>query len=308
MILLINSNANSGKAPAKWKTIETLFCDRKACIYQSRSASATEQTVHHAIHRGETDIVAAGGDGTLNIVLNAILATADPEKIRRIRLGAIGLGSSNDFHKPFAGSSSINGFPCKTDFASARYRDVGCVEFKNEAGFHSRYFLINASLGATAEANALFNSPGRLLGLMKRLHTPSAILIAALRTISKFRNMETSLELADGREHRVQISNLGILKSPHFSGTLRYNVPASYADGLLRVVLCEGVGRAGLLKLLLTLSQNSLRKHFPLESWTTRSIAVRANAPFALEFDGEVVKAREARFSVIPQCLKVCAC
>ena len=62
----------------------------------------------------------ATGSGTVNGVLNAILAQGAD-----VTLGAIGLGSSNDFHKPFAKDKRVGGAPVRLDASRAIRADVG---------------------------------------------------------------------------------------------------------------------------------------------------------------------------------------
>ena len=133
--------------------------------------------------QGHDVVVAAGGDGTVNGVLNAILAN-DVD----VALGAIGLGSSNDFHKPFAADRSVAGVPVRLDPAQAVRADVGKATLTDPDGaMRTRYFVLNASLGVVAQGNAFFNAPDRTLRALKKTSVDLAIAYAALVSISRFK-------------------------------------------------------------------------------------------------------------------------
>jgi len=66
----------------------------------------------------------AGGDGTLNCVLHAILQVFD-DGVDVPYLGAIGLGSRNNYHKPFR--NTCRGIPIRIDLASPEMSSVGQV-------------------------------------------------------------------------------------------------------------------------------------------------------------------------------------
>jgi diacylglycerol kinase (ATP) len=310
MIVFVNPHAGGRTAKRKWDMIEPALrnCGFSFTTHILNGRDTMKQLVLDALHCGQTDFAAAGGDGTVNDLLNAILKTASNEQLQTIRFGAIGLGSSNDFHKPHSGPAFINGIPCKINFESVQNRDIGCVNLGTEGRFLTRYFLNNASLGITADANARFNAPGRMLKYLKHSHNAIAILATAFQTIATFRNIDVTLESADHNRRRVQLSNMAFLKNPHFAGTLYYNVPFSFDSGRLQIALCPGRSRLGLLKLMRALSGGLPPEHAGLEFWETTSITIKSQARFALEFDGEVATTREAGFYVLPQHLKVCTC
>ena len=102
MILIVNKNSSSGRAAERWDAIEAALTSQKVKYKAvvTRSEADAVKAVQDAIKTGEKCIVAAGGDGTVNGVVNAIM---DPSRDRprgTVVMGAIGLGSSNDYHKP----------------------------------------------------------------------------------------------------------------------------------------------------------------------------------------------------------------
>lgn len=316
VIICMNPSAAGASGLRKWKRIErvvrsiapshgTFLLDGRASI---------GRIIRCGLESGETQFVAAGGDGTVNTLLNELLSLATPEQRGRIQIGAIGLGSSNDFHKPYQPAGLINGIPSRVNFQDIGRRDVGCVSFRTDRGFLTRYFLVNASIGVTAESNRLFNDPGRILGLLKRAYTPAAIVFAALKTIYSYDNIRISVQRPGLPETDCELTYLALLKSPHVSGSFRFDGSIPLDNGLLRAYLCAGMTRVELLGMLWALSRGSFHPGGAprggatpkVQSCELPSIAVSSSRPFAVEFDGEVVTTRFAQFGVLPGYLQVC--
>lgn len=301
MIVFVNPTAGGGRALHAWSEIEPVLCQRYGAVEAHVGANrcATARIVRTALADGRGFFVAAGGDGTVQRVLQAVMEAA-PKWTEPPCLGALGLGSSNDFHKPFCREQRIAGVPCKLDTSQATHRDVGVLTLDTEGGDTvRRYWLLNGSLGLTAQANAFFNAPDALLARLKRRSTPLAIAYAALHTLLTARPISVRLGY-DGNEERVDAANLAIVKSPFCSGSFRYDSPFEPASGAFNVHLCEASSRARLLYLLWHLGRGQFQGLTGTRSWTARRIEVTTAEPVAVEFDGEVVTTRRAVFSIKP--------
>jgi diacylglycerol kinase family enzyme len=308
MVLLINPRAAGGTALNKWKRIESGFACRfpHPSFYILDGASATSEAIRHARSRGETHFVAAGGDGTVNAVLNALLSEESNPDAACCSLGAVGLGSSNDFHKPFCREKFLADIPVRLHFHRALPCDVGALSFEHNGSTLTRYFLANASCGVTAEANWYFNNPDPLLAFLKRRSTSSAIISAAVRTILRYRNFEASLSVSGAASLPTRLTNLAVLKNPHVSGSFTYDTPVAPDDGLFALNLCEDMTKTELLNLLSSLSRGKFSALPRTRSWRSATLAINAEHPFAVEYDGEVISTRSAHFQVLPKFLRVC--
>ncbi len=262
------------------------------------------QVLLNALEHGETKIVAAGGDGTVNAVLTMLMDEQVRDAVDRVTFGAIGLGSSNDFHKP--ATATLEDCPCKLDFTHARLRDVGVLATNLRGAEVHYYFMSNASIGATADANREFNEPDRLLQDLKRYSTPAAILYAAVKTIARHRNVTAIIASSETGAIQVRLSNLGVVKNNHFSGNLRYDLPGRMDNGLLGVHLCHEMSGLELIHVLLALSTGRFRGLRKTRSWSSSSLSVWTARPMNVEFDGEIICTRSVRFTVLHNALKVC--
>lgn len=310
MIVILNPSAGGGKASAKWRRIEPVV--RGALgdfeLVTPNSAADASDRVREALEAGERDFVAAGGDGTVSLLVGALLEHASRAVLSRVRVGAIGLGSSNDFHKPILRSRGVADIPLKLNFAGAVRHDVGLVRYRDEAGTaRCRSWIVNASIGTTAEANRFFNAPDPTLSFLKR-HLPGwAIVYAALRTIVRFRGSAMTMVIDGGHVVRARVKNLGVVKNPHFTGALRYDSPYEPNSGRFHVHLLDEMSLLRVARVLSGLLRGKSGGYDGARSWRARELCVESDATFAVEGDGEVVMAKRAEFSLLPGAIQVCA-
>lgn len=309
MLAIVNVTAGGGQAAQRWERVCPALLARLPGIRilnGDHGVDGVRRAIGAALASGETRFVAAGGDGTVNL-LAATLADLAGASLDRLTLGAVALGSSNDFHKPYHPATDLAGRPARLDFARATPRDVCAVRWTDEAGAsETGYYIVNASIGITAEANWRFNHPGPVLRALKPVSTGAAITWAALTTIAHCPPLDATLTLDDGAAQRVRLKNLGVVKCPNFAGSLRYDSPFEPDSGRLDVHLVRAMPLHKLLRVFARLGHGQFRGIPGTASWQAQRVAVRANRPFAVEMDGEVVRAVSAEFFVLPHKLKVC--
>jgi diacylglycerol kinase (ATP) len=237
MYLLLNDKAAGGTAKKKWESIKNQIQARfdNLKIVNIYDQTAMEQILKELDKINENKVIIAGGDGTINYFINKLMEAKNENEIKSISIGVLGIGSSNDFCKPFNKESFINGVPCKINFKDAQLRDVGILKYRSNNGLLCKYFLLNASIGVTAEANNIFNNPDKVLKFLKKYFTSAAIIYSALKTIINHKNFLVQITFDPFDKYSFGISNLSIVKSPNFSGNLCYPIEANYQNGLYDV-------------------------------------------------------------------------
>ena len=304
MIIVLNPCSAGGTALKKWEKIKSHFSANKNYIYLDKS-DCLDRTIINSIQSGETQFIAAGGDGTVNLLLNKLIKLIPEENITNIKLGAVGIGSSNDFHKPFNFQKTINGIPFKIDYKNAETRDVGCITYKEDNLIKTKYFLINASLGLTADANYFFNHPDFILKKLKRISTNAAILYAAVKTIFRYSNIKIIIN-SNGLKTTAMLTNLGVVKNQHFSGSLTYNNYSSYNNGMFDVHLCYNMSRLNVIYLLWALSHCRFSNVRKKKSWSNSELEISSENKFNVEYDGEIISTDWVKFNILPNYIKVC--
>jgi diacylglycerol kinase family enzyme len=266
-------------------------------------AGAWRTRLRAALAEGVRVVIGAGGDGTVNAAVSALL-DLPPGLADGVLVGAVGLGSSNDLHKPLGRTAGP--IPVRIDAEGAAPRDVVRVRYEDVYGIWRRgIFLVSASIGVTAAANRFFNEDA-LVRRLKRGFTNAAILYAAVRTIARHAGLAATLRIA-GEERTLRLANLSVLKSPHLSGGLVYDTPVGPASGRMGVNLLEHRGPLATLVALSRLQRGRFRGLPGTDHWSGERLAVRLSRAADLELDGEVVEARRARFQVMPGRIRLCA-
>jgi len=307
MIVVVNKKSGGGTAFKKWKRLSKILKlgnGSTKIIYVGENGF-NKNFVKDALSIRNTNFVIAGGDGTINHFLNFLISTVKPEILKNIRIGAVGIGSSNDFHKPYRKESFIEHIPVKLNFKDAVYRDIGCLQFKKNGTLHKKYFLINASIGITAEGNNFFNNPDTFLKILKRINTQSAITYAAIKNIFAYKNFNALIE-CNGLSCEANISNMGIIKCPYFTGKLRYQSEPEINNGLFDVHLYQSLSKAKLIKLFYNLSKGIPDNSFNKLFCRTDRVKISSEKEFAVEYDGEVITTKSVVFYVMLKLIKVC--
>ena len=306
MVVLINKNSGGGTALEKWTRIyKQLGLNGSTESFFGGVNGSTDKFILDSTKKGKTDFIIAGGDGSINYFLNRCINLLKPADLNQIKIGAVGIGSSNDFHKPFEQQNILKSIPYKLNFKEAVNRDVGCLRYESRGKILTKYFLINASIGITAEGNNFFNNPDFILKSLKKISTQSAITYAAIKNILTYKNFKIKMEI-NNESFTANISNLGILKSPFFTGKLRYLSDPLPDNGLFDVHLYESLSKVKLMKLFNNLSKGKSDNLFNKKFWRTDRIAISSEKEFAVEFDGEVITTKSVELSVIPRLIKVC--
>ena len=303
MLLVINPRAGGGAALRRWERVEDRLSENRVPeVAVLDDLRALPERVRAGIDAGHRTFLAGGGDGTVNALASALLAVGAGDRM----LGAIGLGSSNDFHKP--GGLRVAGVPCRMDRDHPTAADVGILRVTDADGeTRERNWLINASCGLTADANLRFNRAGGLLRGVKRVSPGLAIALTAAGTVLADRGHELTVEVDGEVLPGTRFRNLAMVRNPNFAGCLRYDARPAPLPGGFRL---HGVGDVSLPSLLRILA-GLCRGRFAGRPGTFTRDAVRlrvtGDRPFAVEFDGEVLAASILEVGILPRPLEVCA-
>lgn len=296
--IIINTAANAGRAASKWerikKEVQANF-KGNVSVMPYMPPFDLRSYVRQCAGSGIRNYIVGGGDGTLNYAANILYELEGEGLLENYALGALGLGSSNDFFKP--SSRRIQNIPVRIDLQKATPSDRGLVRIANREGETClKVFLVNAGLGVISQANYLFNHPNTLIHFLKPRATPLAIVVTALLTI--FRHTNKTIDMGiDNKVCRVDMSNVSITIVPFISGSFRYKEERD-KEGVFDVYLCHDMGRMELLKTLIDLSKGTFGAGKNRVITTARTADIVSEEEIPLELDGEILTGNSFQFEL----------
>jgi diacylglycerol kinase (ATP) len=205
--------------------------------------------VHAALGQGARRVVAVGGDGTLNLVLNGLFGPADPAGCGRASssgptpilaaptatLAHLPLGTGNDFARSVTGDSLTPWL--EPDRWVERYVDVGCaVVSDSDGGVRARYFLSVSHFGVGARIAGLVGRVPGILGSHLRYR------VATVLGLLGQRNPSVSMCLDGAAPETHTVSLVAMANASHFGAGMCIAPEADITDGRLQVVRMGDIG------------------------------------------------------------------
>lgn len=298
-LIVVNPASAGGRTGVVWPQIEAELCNAGVDFEARRTArrgDATEFT-RAALEQGVSRVVACGGDGTLNEVVNGFLNDTGVPIAPESVLGVISSGTGGDFRKAV-------GIPANPAEAAAllaggqtRQIDAGLIDYRNGL---SRCFVNIADCGLGGEVVRRVNSYKRKPG---KLAYSVAMLSAALT----YKPVHTCVEV-DGNTIEGAMVSVVVANGRFFGGGMQIAPNADVADGMFDVVIgCSGVLQGMLGSRHLYRGEHIGRPGtFALRG---REVSVTPLGERAMPFDvdGEMIGAAPAMLRVLPGVLKLCA-
>jgi YegS/Rv2252/BmrU family lipid kinase len=264
------------------------------CVLKKTSAPGeARKLAADAVRDGFETIIAAGGDGTLNEVLNG-LGDA-PDGFARARLGILPLGTVNVFAREL-------GFPTQPDAAwlvlqRARESriDLGCIEYHSSGTFRRVYFAQLAGAGLDARAIELVNWP------LKKSIGPVAYVIAGLQAL-----FGKPAEITVSTGDKTVTGQLVLIGNGRlYGGPFRIFPEAGIRDGFLDVCVFPRANWWTLLRYGLPLLLRKELTESAVVRLRAESLRLSAPSPTPFEIDGEMGGHLPATVSVKKNTLRI---
>lgn len=250
-----------------------------------------------AIADGYAGIVAVGGDGTVNEVVNGILNGQD-QAAGDVVLGVLPVGRGNDFC--FASGIPLEFKAACQTLAEGRVRtqDAGRVSSGPNS---ARYFGNGVGIGFDAVVSRIANQ-ARLTGFM-------GYLIAALQTMYiYYKAPEMQIELSNEmiRQRSLMVS---VMNGRRAGGGFLMAPNGNPGDGIFDLCIAKNVSKAAILGLIPRFVKGTQGTHPAIQFRQDTRVTVRAldGGLLPVHVDGEVLSAdvKELLVEILPGRLKV---
>jgi YegS/Rv2252/BmrU family lipid kinase len=276
ILVILNPAARSERAKSAWRRIEKL----PHCTMRVTSAPGDARAVATAaIREGFTTIVAAGGDGTINEVVNGIVGSD-------VALGILPVGTMNVF-------ATELGLPGDLDEAWAVIR-AGRTRRVDLLRANHQYFVQLAGVGLDAQVvQATSWNFKRSFGPLSYL---SAAQIAAQTPPRLFVE-------ADGHVREGSFVLIG--NGRYYGGPVAFFKDARIDDGKLDVLIFKNLAYLDIARYLANVFMGKHTTLHDVEYFQTKKAVVRSDEDVPVEVDGEVVARLPVTFRISSRKLRV---
>lgn len=299
VLVILNPHANHHQADKRSTALESALTEAglEYEIVITRVRGDARRLAASA--SGYDAVVAAGGDGTVNDVVNGLLASAGEGPSQP--LGILPLGTGNDF-------SDMTGLPRDLKAAAriiadgnVRLVDAGSVFYKNgdtnrstPNRWHSRYF--DNSCGVAME-------PMVAVEVEKMTHLSGNIryVVGMIRGVLKLKAWHMQIHW-DGGCIKAPTYLLSVANSPRTGGLFTVAPHASMDDGMFDVVFAPEMPKLEVLTILPRLFKGSHINHEKVISVRTTRLWLRSEPGTPMHVDGELLtkSARVINYQMLP--------
>ncbi len=246
-----------------------------------------------ATRDGYTDIIAAGGDGTLNEVVNGIGDV--PGGFEKVTFGFLPLGTINVFAREL-------GLPLKWQNAwqvasscKPTNIDVALAEFVSLSGKpEKRYFVQLAGAGLDARAIELVSWK------QKKVIGPIAYIISGFRALGERHEV---IDVKGSESARGELVLFG--NGRFYGGSFNFFPRASLQDGLCDVAVFPKVNAFQLIKGVIGMYTGSIYRMCEAQQQQAAKLMLSSSGHVPLQLDGDLVGQLPATITVVPKALRV---
>jgi len=286
ILIIVNSIARAYKEfLADEKRVIKLAADNYVAIeiYKTKKAGDASLRTAEAVNEGFSLIIAAGGDGTIFEIINAL---GDHD----IPIGIIPIGTSNVFASEMnipkdvylSFSLLLHNSPIKVD--------LGRVNDKK--------FIFTAGCGL--DSFTINNLDFRFKTIFGR---PSFVL-TGIKSFFQYKFPKITLNFPDENiieaGYQVMINN-----TKSYGGNYMLAPKASVFDGLLDVIILKRRDVFSNIRYLLSVPFEEHLKYRDISYYQTKKVILKAEQPVNIQLDSEVCAVTPAEVEVIPRGLSV---
>ncbi len=251
-----------------------------------------------ALGEGAQLVIAVGGDGTINEVVNGFF-----EEGRAINpdahLAFLNTGTGGDFRKTFDFPETLEACAARIGAGTTRAIDLGRLAFvSDEGGEATRYFDNIASFGISGEVVRAVNRAR----IPKLFGGSFAFLWATLATAIRYKPMPVRLTADTGFDGIVNIGTCAVANGKFFGGGMMVAPEAEPDDGLFDVIVMRDTSFGDLFAGAGALRDGTHLQNPKVEHFRARTLMATpaGGGPALLDVDGEAPGRLPARFDILP--------
>lgn len=295
--VIVNPASGSGLTGLRWPRIHKALLDSGLSFDYVRTdhRGHAMELAKKAARAGYGMVVACGGDGTLNEVVNGLMESGNAGDVT---LGILNTGTGCDFAR-FLGISRDYRLSCRCLVSPRKMRaDVGLVECFKEGRPVTRFFISAAGLGFDGMVvEAAAKGPKFVRGAVPYF-------FGVLRSLGTYRNVDVHLRLDDVSED-TRICSVVVANGGFYGAGMHIAPGADLGDGLFEVLIIGDLSKLELVQAFPRAYRGTHVTHPKVRIAKAAQVSVESQERILVQADGEWLGEAPARFRVLPSALTI---
>jgi len=271
----------------------------EARLLETREPGHAERLAAAATDIGHDRVIAVGGDGTVQEILNGLMAAGTGPDGGPPVLGIVPGGSGNDLARSLGLPRAPLDALAVALGEGSQPLDLGSASRNGTV----RYFAAAGGAGFDAQvAHTMATKTHRWQ------RGQAGYFLATLNELRRFKNRELRLRMATDQGARAvegRFLFVAFANGPYYGGGMQICPDASLVDGLLDVCLVGDISRFGALRELPGIYRAAHVDHPLVEIVRVREMAIEGEAGTRVHLDGEPFGEAPANVSVVPGAVTV---
>ncbi len=301
-VFIVNPRSAAGATLRRFESHRRAFTERLAALGIDLEVRLTERPQHatslarDAVKSGALAVVAVGGDGTNNEVVNGFFDDDGSRTATHTALGVVTSGTGGDFRRTFGWSTSPKDDLERLLRMQRRRIDLGRLTCRSSQGTSvSRYFITVSSCGLSGVVVDIANRSS------KRLGAKLSFMAASVEAIVTYSPKRVRITMDDGAPVEGDIALVAVANGQYFGGGMRIAPDAIPDDGLFDGVVVFG-GKSFMARHGLKLYSGSHTRVEGVSVTRCRTVVAEAvgDEMVYIDLDGEQPGTLPARWEVVP--------
>lgn len=301
---IVNPNSSHGRTGKAWPQMHAALEAALGEVEVAMSTAPLDATTRtrEALTDGVDLIIAVGGDGTVNEVVNGFFAPpTGPEDVPLRPQAALALlvsGTGGDFRRTFAIGNDLAGQIKRIADGETRAIDVGRIDYIDWDGKPAaRYFINIASFGLSGLVVRSVNDAW----LTKRISGRFAFFWASLGAVLRYRVPRVRLTVDAEAPIEFGCNTVGVCNGRYFGGGMHMAPMARPDDGIFDVVIMRDMTRLDLMRDPNAIYRGEHLKNPKVSALRgSRVVAEPVDGEVLLDVDGEGPGRLPATFTLLP--------
>ncbi len=298
---VVNPSSANGSTGKRWAelaaTIARTLSDfgvefTKAPMHAARLTS-------QALKSGYDCVVAVGGDGTINEVVNGFFENGRALN-PNAALGVLPRGTGGDFRRTFEWSTDFAAAVQRLKTPDTRPFDVGLLEYRaHDGSTQHRYFANICSFGVSGLVDQEVNTTTKALG------GKVSFMLGSLKALAKYKDRIVTFSVDGGPPEQAAVTTLAVANGQYFGGGMKVAPNADVSDGIFEVTVWSGYGLTDFVVKSAGVYSGAHLKWRGTRTLRCKELVATSDEDVLIDCDGEQPGRLPCKMTVLPSAIRL---